>query len=144
LGEGNSALKTHLRRMLKAYGEGDLSLIREALEPDVVYHPHGPPELFRFAGRHVGLADAIAALSAIASDYSIHRYDVREMIGEGDIIWVTSGIDATDRRRHVHLAITLVARWQFRGVRVASVDEYFDSGEIALRQGLATASASGQ
>jgi hypothetical protein len=142
--DDNSALKSHLRRMLTAYSEGDLAPIREALDPNVSYHPHGPKEFFRFARPHRGFADAIAGLSAIANDYAIHRYNIREMIGEGNVIWMTADLDATDRRQNIRLEITLVGRWQFESNRVVSVDEYFDSGSIALKLGLAEVKASGR
>ena len=140
----NSALKAQLRRMMTAYGEGDLAPIREALDPNVRYHPHGPKEFFRFAGPHKGFADAIAGLSAIASDYAVHRYDIREMIGEGNVIWTTVDIEATNRRQNIRLSFALIGRWQFEGNRVVSVDEYFDSGSIALQLRLAEPKASGR
>jgi ketosteroid isomerase-like protein len=124
----SDANKDLLRRILIAYGEGDLAPMRAALDPDVVYFSHGPQEFFRFGGRHEGFGDTIAALSAIASDYAVHRYQIRELIGEGEIVWLTAEVDATDRRRKTRLKITLAARWQFKGGRVISVEEYFDSG----------------
>jgi limonene-1,2-epoxide hydrolase len=139
----NSALKAQLRRMMTAYSEGDLAPIREALDPNVRYHPHGPTEFFRFAGAHHGFADAIAALSAIASDYAIHRYNIRELIGEGSVFWTTVDIDATNWRQSIRLSFALIGRWQFQGNRVVSVDEYFDSGSIALQLGFAEPKTSG-
>ena len=140
MARASDANKALLARILTAYGEGDLAPMRAALDPAVVYHTHGPTEFFRFGGRHEGLAATIAALSAIASDYAVHRYQIRELIGEGEIVWLTADVDATDRRRKMRLAITLASRWQFHSGRVVAVDEYFDSGEVALKQGLAAVS----
>ena len=134
--------KALVGRILEAYGESDFSPLREVLDPKVVYHSHSPREFFRFAGRHEGLADGVAALSAIASDYTIHGIKVHELVGEADIVWATTDMDYTDRRHKKRLTVRVASRWQIRDGRLISVDEYFDTADTALKQGLATARSS--
>jgi ketosteroid isomerase-like protein len=131
--------KALVQRILEAYGESDFSPLREVLDPKVVYHSHSPRELFRFAGRHEGLANGVAALSAIASDYTIHALEVHELVGEADVVWATTDMDYTDRRSKKRLTVRVVSRWQVRDGKVVSVEEYFDTADTALKQGLATA-----
>jgi ketosteroid isomerase-like protein len=135
---GNEALKQRVRAILTAYGEGDLGPLREALDPDIVYHSHSPRELFRWGGVHEGVVNGIAALSALAADYAVHRYEVLDVIGEGDAVWVTAELEATDRHNNKRVGTRLAARWQFKGDRVARVDEFYDSAGVALKQGLVT------
>ncbi len=131
-------MKGHLRRVLAGYAEGDFSLLRESLDPEVVYHSHAPRELFRFGGRHEGVANTVAAISAIASDYTFHRYLVRELIGEGQVLWALIDLEVSDNRKKIRFATTLAQRWSFRGVRVIAIDEYLDGAEAALKLGLLT------
>jgi ketosteroid isomerase-like protein len=141
---GSEALKERVRGILTAYGQGELDELRAALDPDVVYSSHAPKELFRWGGRHEGIVNGVAALSAIASDYAVHRYEVTEVIGEGDVVWVTADLEATERRSKIRVETQLVTRWQFKGDSVVAVDEYYDNGSVALKLGLAKASSSGQ
>jgi ketosteroid isomerase-like protein len=134
--------KARLRRALAAYSEGDIGPLREMVDPDVVYHSHSPHTLFRFGGRHEGFANAIAAMAAMASDYSIHSYRVGDLTAEGDVVWSVAEIDATYRRSKARFKIALAVRWQFRSGRIVGVEEYFDTAEGALKQGLVTPVAS--
>jgi ketosteroid isomerase-like protein len=134
--ESNKAI---LERVLKAYSEGDVAPLREAADPSVVYHSHAAKEIFRFGGRHEGFANAVAAMSSIASGYAIHSYRIRELIGDGDIVWSLADVEATERRKKRQVKMTLAARWQFRDGRIVFVEDYFDSARMALEQGLVTA-----
>ena len=134
--------KARLRRALAAYSEGDVGPLREMVDPDVVYHSHSPHSLFRSGGRHEGIADALAAMSALASDYAIHSYRVRDLVGEADIVWSIAEIDVTYRRKRARFKITLAVRWEFRDGHIVGVEEFFDSGTAALKQGLVVAVAS--
>lgn len=131
----SDANKALVRRILSAYAEGDLAPLREVLDPGVVYHSHSPAEFFRFGGRHDGLASGVAALSSIASDYTIHSLMVSEVIGEGDVVWATTDVNYTERRSKVRMSIRVVSRWEVKKGRVIAVDEYFDTAEAALKQG---------
>jgi ketosteroid isomerase-like protein len=140
---GVEAHKLRIRTILTAYGEGDMSALRESLDPEIVYHSHAPSELFRWGGTHEGLVNGVAALSAIASDYAVHRYELKEIAGEGDVVWVTADLEATDRHRKIRVDAQVVSRWQFKGERVIRVDEYYDTARVALKQRVVAITASG-
>ena len=134
--------KATVRRVLAAYGEGDIAPLRALLDPELVYHSHSPKELFRYGGRHEGLAGGIVALAALASDYTIHHIEIHEVVAEGDVVWVAMDMDRTDRRVDVRLVVHVAARWEFRDGRIVSVEEYWDTADVALKQGLVKPNAS--
>jgi ketosteroid isomerase-like protein len=136
--------KEAIRRVLTAYSEGDFAPLRALLDPGIVYQSHSPKGIFRFGGRHEGMADAVVALSALASDYTVHHIQLREMVGEGDVVWVTMDMDYTERRTGVRLVIPVAARWEFRDGRIVSIGEFWDTVDVALKHGLVKANASRQ
>jgi ketosteroid isomerase-like protein len=140
---GIESRKSRIKAILTAYGEGDMGALREALDPGIVYHSHAPSELFRWGGRHEGQVNGLAVLSALASDYAVHRYEVKEIVGEGDVVWVRADLEATDRHRKIRVETQLATRWEFKGDHVIRVDEYYDTAAVALKQGLVTLKASG-
>ena len=136
----SEALKRLVRNVLDAYGQGDIAPLRAIMAPDVIYFSHAPRSLFRFAGRHEGVIDVIAALSAIATDYSVHRYKVREIEGEGDIVWYASDVEVSERRTGKSAKFTLAGRWAFHEGHLVSAEEFFDSASVALATGAAATS----
>ena len=130
--ESNKAL---LRRVLKAYERGDYEPIFAALDEDVVWSSNSLANHYRFGGTRRGRAGVVEALSMIAADYDISRYDVVEMVGEGDVIWATSELSLYDRKTGRPLTFPLVNRWQFRDGRIVSCSEFFDTAAVLQQQG---------
>lgn len=130
--EGNKAL---LRRVLKAYERGDYEPIFAALDEDVVWSSNSLANHYRFGGARRGRAGVVEALSMIAADFEISRYDVLEMVGEGDVIWASSELSLFDRKSRRALVFPLVNRWQFRDGKIVSCGEFFDTAAVLQQQG---------
>jgi len=127
--------KTTLRRVLKAYERGDFDPIYKALDDDVVWASNSLANHYRFGGARRGRAGVVEALSMIAADYDISRYDIVEMIGEGDVIWATSTLSLFDRKTGRPLTFPLVNRWQFKDGKIISCSEFFDTAAVLQQQG---------
>ena len=130
------AHKDAIRRVLKAYGEGDVQPVLALLHRDIVWTSQAPPAMFRFGGAHNGHAEARLGISTIAADYTIHAYEVGELVGEGDVVWLTATLDVTEHKSKSRFPITLVSRWQFRDGQVLSLTEYYDTATIAMMSGM--------
>jgi ketosteroid isomerase-like protein len=129
---GNKAL---VQRVLGAYAQADLDPLLEVIDPDVVWVSQGPQQHYAFGGKHLGRAGVLAAISKLALEYQLHQYNVVELIGEGEVVWMSAQVDFTHRRSKERLTFPLVSRWQIRGGRVLSVTEYYDSASLLLQEG---------
>ncbi|MEI9996102.1 MAG: nuclear transport factor 2 family protein [Rhizomicrobium sp.] len=136
------ANKDAMRRALKAYGEGDFQPVLQLLHRDVVWTTQAPSALFRFGGVHHGHVEAVIGVSTIATDYTLHRYEIAEMIGEGDVVWMNARLDVTERKSGKHFGVALASRWEFRDGKAIGLTEYFDSATVALLQGSVAAAES--
>jgi ketosteroid isomerase-like protein len=130
-----AANKAALTRIITAYGLSDVAPLLAALHDDIVWVSNGPQQLFRFAGRHVGRNSAIAGLSAMATDYALHSYQIVELVGEGDVVWMQARLETTRRSDGTLLVIDVANRWEFCNGRVVRIDEYYDSASLLMREG---------
>jgi ketosteroid isomerase-like protein len=129
-----AANKAALTRIITAYGLNDVGPLLAALHDDIVWISNGPDEHLRFAGKHVGRANAIAGLSAMATDYTLHSYRIIEMIGEGDVVWMQAQLETTPRRGGPRHVVDFANRWEFRDGKIVSIIEYYDSATLLLRE----------
>jgi ketosteroid isomerase-like protein len=130
-----AANKVALNRIITAYAVGNLEPLLAALDADVVWTSHGPPDQLRFAGSHKGRDDCLAGLSSMATDFALHSYEIVELIAEGDVVWMQARV-ATSRRTGGPLhTINVANRWQFRDGKVVSITEYYDSASMLMNDG---------
>src|SRR5665213_1108939 len=115
-----------MRRVLKAYGEGDHEPVTAILHDDIVWTSNAPPAIFRFGGQHRGKPETIMGMAMISAEYTTHHYDVLELVGEGDVVWMTARLDMTSRRNGKNFKVTLASRWQFQDGMLIGITEYYD------------------
>ena len=130
-----AANKEALRHILAAYAVGDQGPALARLDDNFVWTVSALPGHFRFGGTRRGRAGAIETLSLIAADYTIHRYEVVEMVAEGDVIWTLSKVQASQRRSGKDIFFMIAGRWQFRDGKILSATEHFDSASVLAQQG---------
>lgn len=127
--------KALVQRVLAAYAQSDLEPLLQVIDPNVIWISQGPVQHYAFGGMHSGRAGVLAAMSKLAMAYQLHSYNVVELVGEGDVVWMTAQVDFTHRRSKQRLAFPIVSRWQVRDGRVLSVTEYYDSASLLLQEG---------
>jgi len=130
--------KALVQRVLSAYGQSDLNPLLEVIDPGVVWVSQSPPAHYAFGGKHVGRAGVLAAMSKLAMEYQLHAYNVIELVGEGEVVWMTAQVEFTHRRSRQQLTFPIVSRWQIRNGRVLSLTEYYDSASLLLQEGQLT------
>ena len=124
-----------LRGVMRAYVQGDHAPLMEAASDDVVWDSHAPREYFRFGGRFAGRLGLREALSLIASDFAILRYESGEMTGDNDVVWLSNRLDVMELKTNARAQFELVNCWRFAGGRIRSCTEYFDSAGLLLQLG---------
>ncbi len=132
---GVAANKALIQHVLKAYAQSDLGPLLEAIHPDIVWISQAPTAYYGFGGRHDGRAGTLAAMAKIATAYQLNHYQIEELIGEGDVVWMTARVDFTHRASGTQMTFPLVGRWQFQDDKVITVTEYYDSASLLLQEG---------
>jgi ketosteroid isomerase-like protein len=124
-----------LTRIMRAYLQGDLEPLFAAASDDVVWDSNVPKTSFRFGGRFQGRVGLKEALSLIASEFAIVRFDVRELTGDADVVWAMSDVTLSEHKTGKRADIRLANRWQFAGDKIVSCTEFFDSAGVLTALG---------
>lgn len=127
--------KELVRRFIAAYVQRDHATALELLGENVIWTLHALPGHFRFGGRWEGMTRVRQGLSMVAADYTIHRYDIVHIVGEGDTVWTTSRLAATHRMTERPVDFEIAARWKIRDGKIVAATEYFDSATVLTQQG---------
>ena len=128
--------KLALRNALEAHARGEIEPMRALLDQDFISEIHGPAELFRWAGHREGITNAIATVSEIATEYTIHSHRIVEFVEEGEIVWVRGILDVSSHKTLRQATFPLAGRWCFRDGKALSAEWYFDSAMLASKLGL--------
>jgi len=137
-GEEIRANKATVTRVLKAYAQGDLAPLFEAIADDVEWTSNTVSENYRFGGRRTGRAGVLEALSLIAVDYAVRRYELKEVTAEGDTIWSYVDAEFMHRRTNKPIAFVLASRWKFRDGKIVAFEEFFDTAAVLEQEGRIT------
>ena len=124
-----------LRHIMEAYVQGDLEPLMVAAADDIVWNTNVPASHFRFGGEFHGRIGLKEGLSLLASEFSLVRYDAREMIGNGDVVWVLSDVIISENRTGRRANAKLANRWQFRDGKIVSCTEFYDSVSVLIALG---------
>ena len=125
--------KRRLARVMAAYTNGDLEPLMETVADDVVWDSNALTTQFRFGGSFRGPLGIKEVLSLIATEFHILRYDIQEMTGDGDIVWVLSELEIRDRKTGKQIGVRLANRWQFRDGMIVSCSEFFDTAGTLVK-----------
>jgi ketosteroid isomerase-like protein len=130
--EDNKAI---IQRVLAGYAEGRLEPLFAALDPAIRFRTNARPEHFRFGGERLGTNGILIALSMVAAQYDVLRYNVREIVSEGDLAWSWSDVAFRHRPSGRKVEMEMVSRWKFSDGKIVEYSEYFDTAAVMKQEG---------
>jgi len=119
-----------LRAIMGAYLQGDLAPLRAIASDDIVWDSNARRSQFRFGGIFKGRVGLQEALALIASEFAMLKYDVQEIVGEGDIVWALSDVILSEHKTGKRASFRLANRWQFRDGKLVELTEFFDTAGV--------------
>ncbi len=119
--------KVVLRQAYEAYAELNAEPLISALADDVTYNSVARCSDFRFAGPCYGGDAFVGNLKCIADEYQLKRFDVLDVVAEGDLVAVHADV-AFEERETGRLAETekLDVFRMFNG-HITEFNEFFDT-----------------
>jgi ketosteroid isomerase-like protein len=124
------AMHDTLRAIMGAYLQGDLEPLMAIASDDIVWDSNARRSQFRFGGVFKGRIGLQEALSIIASEFAMLKYDVREIVGEGDTMWALSDVVLSEHKTGKRANFRLTNRWQFKDGKLVQLTEFFDTGGV--------------
>jgi uncharacterized protein len=114
-----------------AFQSGDTQAVLDALTDDVVWELLGPSQI-PYAGTYNGKAATAEFFSTLAQSDEVEAFEPRRFFADGDTVVVLGHYAARVKANGAHAETDWVHVFTFRGDKVASWREYFDSARYAL------------
>ena len=125
--------KALVAEILRAYGQGDLRPLLAALDEAVKWEAHAPQPHYRFGGQRSGREGVLEAAAIIASEYAVQRYDVKDLVAEGQTVWALSEVSYIHSNKP--LKFITATRWVFRNAKIIEFHGFFDTAQVLVQQG---------
>jgi ketosteroid isomerase-like protein len=130
-----------MRKISAAFEKGDLQPLLGSLHPEVVWKAASTQVgLFRFSGTHHERSGVRDVTSQIAMDYTFHRFQPRDIVAQGDLVWGLFDADISykplagkDTTKHVTLEMAI--RWKLKDGKIIEHQAFFDTASLLTQQG---------
>ena len=130
-----------MRTITAAFGEGNIKPLMDAIHNDVVWKSASKqPGLFSFAGSHLNRIGVVEVLAKIANRYTFLRFEPKEIVEQGDLVWGLFDTKLSYRPPHgkppKKLAIEIAIRWKLRDGKIIEHQAFFDTASMLVQQGV--------
>jgi uncharacterized protein len=127
--------KALMAKVTRAFVEGNLQPLTEALDDKAVWTSNSPAEFFRIGGTRRNREGTAEQLALLAATYMFHRFAPKEIVAEGDTVWGLFDVAATHLPTGKPVTIDLAIRWVVRNGKIVSHQGFFDSASMLIQQG---------
>jgi uncharacterized protein len=127
--------KALMAKVARAFVEGNLQPLIEALDENAVWTSNSPAEFFRIGGTRQNREGTAEQLALLAATYMFHRFEPREIVAEGDTVWGLIDVAATHLPTGKPVTVDLAIRWVVRNGKIVSHQGFFDSASMLIQQG---------
>lgn len=135
-----------MKDVVEAWGRADIGPIFAALDDNVVWKSAstGGEGRFRFGGEYRGRQSVVALLSKISTAYFFSRYETKEVVSKGDVVWglfVSHGTYSPvgERKPAVPFVLEQAMRWRIRDGKIVEAQTFFDTAGLLAQQQAAAA-----
>jgi ketosteroid isomerase-like protein len=133
--DGENSHKSLMTEVARAFKEGDMRPLLEAIDDDVVWVETAPPEFFRFGGTRLKRAGVIEAEAHIFANYLFRRFDPIDIVAMGDVVWGLFRVEALHRPTGKVVKTDYASRWRMRDGKIVEHQGLFDSATVLMQQG---------
>ncbi|MDE2631415.1 MAG: nuclear transport factor 2 family protein [Alphaproteobacteria bacterium] len=125
-----------MRKIAKAFEQGELQPLFDAIDDNTVWRSGSQLEgLFRFGGEYRKYAGVKELISRIASAYTFRRFEPKETVAGGDVVWGWFDIETEYRPTRKIATFEIVIRWQVRNGKILDHRAFLDTTYLLHQQG---------
>ena len=130
-----------MRKIVGAFAMADLQPLFDALDENVIWKSASTVGgTFRFGGEYSKIIGVKEVMSQIATAYSIQRFEPKEFIESGDIIWGLFEVEAIYQPTGKPsapsrpLKFECAIRWRIRDNKIAEHQAFLDTSSLLHQQ----------
>lgn len=130
-----------MRSVVAAFAEGDLKPLMSAADSEIVWKSASSRTgLFRFGGIYKKTNGLIEVLSEITSRYTFRRFEPREILSSGEVVFGLFDVElvyrsTADARADLKPIVSeFVLRWRVRNDKILEHQAFFDTASMLVQQ----------
>ncbi len=122
-----------MRRLAKAIENSDLQSLVEAVDEQVAWHVGGrQPDVLGLGGTYLSRAGLLEVTARLATQFNFYRFEPKEILAEGEIIWGWFDVAATLVGRPTQqVQCDVVLRWRVRDGKILESWSFYDTAYVA-------------
>jgi ketosteroid isomerase-like protein len=125
-----------MRSVAKAFENGDLQPLFDALDDNVVWKTASvPDDAFRFGGQYSKRIGVTEVLSRISVAYVFRRFEPVEIVAARDLVWGLFQVEADYRPTGKPINIEIAIRWRVKNNKIIEHQAFLDTASLLTQQG---------
>ena len=126
-----------MRKVATNFERGDLQPLLDAIDENTVWkagplQSNGP---LRFGGEYKKRPGILEITSLLATLYVFQRFEPREIITSGEVVWGLFDIEGEYRPTSKSVKLVAAVRWQVRNDMILEHQGFFDTISLLKQQG---------
>jgi ketosteroid isomerase-like protein len=123
-------LRQRIHLLCQAFEKGNVAVFADALDDDVEFQMHAPPELFPYLGQLHGKAAMMDAVRNVLEEFEFERYEPISIIaGDGETAAIIR-TRARERASNRKVELLLIQFVCFRAHKIVEFRQFIDSLQL--------------
>lgn len=134
----NAAL---MRKVASAFEKADLQPLFDALDERIVWKSAATNKgVFRFGGEYHDAIGVLEVTSQIATEFYFHRFEPKEIVTTGDVVWGIFSVEADYKprgkptQRPLPVKFECAIRWRIHDGKIVEHQSFFDTASLLIQQ----------
>jgi ketosteroid isomerase-like protein len=123
------------RDVAKGLANSDLAPLFSIIDENTVWiSASAPGGAFRFGGEYQRRAGVVEVTALIATTYHFTRFEPREIMSQGEVLWALVDAEAQYRPTGKTLKTAIAIRWRVRDGKLLEHQAFFDTAHVLAQQ----------
>ena len=124
-----------MRRLAKAVENSDLQSLVAATDEQIIWHVGGRQSgVLGLGGTYLSRAGLLEVTARLATHFNFYRFEPKEIIAHGEIVWGWFDVAATlIGRRNQLVQCEIVLRWRVRHGKILESRSFYDTAYVAAQ-----------
>jgi ketosteroid isomerase-like protein len=129
-----------MRKVVAGFEKSDMGPLLAAMHDEIVWKSARRYDaLFRSSGEYKTRQRVIELLSDLFQNYKFHRFEPKEIVAIGDIVWGHFDVDLSFGPKgsgivSKHVDLEMAIRWRIQEGKIIEHHSFFDTASLLIQQ----------
>ena len=129
-----------MREVVAGFEKSDMGPLLAAMHDEIVWKSARRYDaLFHSSGEYKTRARVIELLTDLFQNYTFHRFEPKEIIANGDVVWGQFDVDLSFEPKgsgivSKYVDLEMVIRWRLQEDKIIEHHSFFDTASLLIQQ----------